>query len=87
MKKLIVTSFLAMGLLLPMSMTSTLQAEPFERHPEIREAIHSLERAKEHLIHANHDFGGHREAALHGLRQRDLPAQARARALITPQLV
>ena len=64
MKKLIVTSFLAMGLLLPMTMTSTLQAEPFERHPEIVEAIHSLERAKEHLRHAEHDFGGHREAAI-----------------------
>ena len=65
MKKLLVTSFLAMGLLLPMTMTSTLHAEPpFERHPEIREAIHSLEKAKEHLLHAEHDFGGHREAAI-----------------------
>ena len=64
MKKLLVTSFLAVGLLLPMTITSTLQAEPFERHPEIVEAIHSLERAKEHLRHAEHDFNGHREAAI-----------------------
>jgi hypothetical protein len=64
MKKLIVTSFLVMGLMLPMTITSTLQAEPFERHPEIVEAIHALERAKEHLRHAEHDFGGHREAAI-----------------------
>jgi len=64
MKKFITTSVLAMGLMLPMTVTSTLRAEPFERHPEIREAIHSLEKAKEHLRHADHDFGGHREAAL-----------------------
>lgn len=35
-----------------------------ERHPAIRSAIHALEKAKEDLQKANHDFGGHREAAL-----------------------
>ena len=35
-----------------------------ERHPEIRRAIDALERAKTDLKRANHDFGGHREAAL-----------------------
>lgn len=35
-----------------------------ERHPEIRAAIRALERAKEHLQRAAHDFGGHRVAAL-----------------------
>jgi hypothetical protein len=35
-----------------------------ERHPEIRKAIASLERAKYDLQHANHDFGGHRADAL-----------------------
>lgn len=35
-----------------------------EPHPEIREAIASLRRAKEHLRHAAHDFGGHRVEAL-----------------------
>jgi hypothetical protein len=35
-----------------------------ERHPEIREAIASLRRAKEHLEHAAHDFGGHRVEAI-----------------------
>lgn len=34
------------------------------RHPEIRQAINALERAKEHLQAAAHDFGGHRAAAL-----------------------
>ncbi len=33
-------------------------------HPEIREAIRALERAKEHMQHAAHDFGGHRADAL-----------------------
>lgn len=35
-----------------------------ERHPEIKRAIHALEVAREHLKHASHDFGGHREKAL-----------------------
>ncbi len=35
-----------------------------ERHPEIRQAIGSLERAKRHLQEAAHDFGGHRADAL-----------------------
>jgi hypothetical protein len=35
-----------------------------EPHPEIREAIGSLRRAKEHLEHAAHDFGGHRVEAI-----------------------
>jgi hypothetical protein len=37
---------------------------PPERHPEIREAIGALHRAKEHLEHARHDFGGHRVDAI-----------------------
>ena len=43
---------------------ATLTADPKEPHPQIREAIASLRRAKEHLEHAAHDFGGHRVEAL-----------------------
>ena len=39
-------------------------ANPAEPHPEIREAIASLRRAKEHMEHAAHDFGGHRVEAI-----------------------
>jgi hypothetical protein len=35
-----------------------------EPHPQIREAIASLRRAKEHMEHAAHDFGGHRVEAI-----------------------
>ncbi len=35
-----------------------------ERHPEIREAIAALRRAKDHLEHGAHDFGGHRVEAI-----------------------
>jgi hypothetical protein len=35
-----------------------------EAHPEIHEAIAALRRAKEHMEHAAHDFGGHRVEAL-----------------------
>jgi hypothetical protein len=35
-----------------------------EPHPEIREAIAALRRAKDHMEHAAHDFGGHRVEAI-----------------------
>jgi hypothetical protein len=35
-----------------------------ERHPEIRNAIAALERAKKDMQNASHDFGGHRADAL-----------------------
>lgn len=44
--------------------TATAAAAAAEEHPEIHEAISSLRRAREHLQHAKHDFGGHREEAL-----------------------
>jgi hypothetical protein len=44
-----------------------------EPHPEIRAAINSLRNAKNHLEHADHDFGGHRVEAIaavdHALEQ------------------
>jgi hypothetical protein len=49
--------------------TSTTPAQPaprqhHERHPAIRAAIRALEKAKEELKAADHDFGGHRAEAL-----------------------
>lgn len=38
-----------------------------EPHPEIRDAIESLRRAKEHLNHASHDYQGHREEAIRAI--------------------
>jgi hypothetical protein len=35
-----------------------------EPHPEIHEALAALRRAKDHMEHAAHDFGGHRVDAL-----------------------
>ena len=45
----------------------TVQTAPSakkERHPAIHAAIRSLEKAKDEMQHAAHDFGGHRVAAL-----------------------
>lgn len=39
-------------------------AIPHEGHPAIRRAIFALKAAKADMEHANHDFGGHRKAAL-----------------------
>ena len=38
-----------------------------ERHPAIRAAIRSLEKAKIELQHAAHDFGGHRVEAIEAI--------------------
>jgi hypothetical protein len=46
------------------SQPATATAATPEPHPEIREAIAALRRAKEHMEHAAHDFGGHRVEAL-----------------------
>ncbi len=44
--------------------TAPTNAAAEEHHPQIREAIGALRRAKEHMEHAAHDFGGHRVEAL-----------------------
>ena len=36
-----------------------------ERHPRIRAAIRAINNAKDDLRHAPHDFGGHRDDAIH----------------------
>jgi len=46
------------------ALPATPAATPAERHPEIREALGALRRAKEHMEHAAHDFGGHRVEAI-----------------------
>jgi len=46
------------------ALPATTTATPAERHPQIREAIAALRRAKEHMEHAAHDFGGHRVEAI-----------------------
>jgi len=38
-----------------------------EPHPEIADAIAALRRAREHLNHASHDFGGHRVDAIRAI--------------------
>lgn len=42
-------------------------AEAEERHPRIRAAIRALENARDDLQHADHDFGGHRVAAIEAI--------------------
>jgi hypothetical protein len=49
------------------TLPATTEATPAEQHPEIRDAIGALNRAKEHLEHAAHDFGGHRVEAIHAI--------------------
>jgi hypothetical protein len=44
-------------------------ATPAEPHPQIREALGALRRAKEHMEHAAHDFGGHRVEAIEATNQ------------------
>jgi hypothetical protein len=44
---------------------AAMPAPAAEPHPEIHDALAALRRAKEHMEHAAHDFGGHRVDALH----------------------
>jgi len=37
---------------------------PPPAHPEIEDALRLLKQAQDHLSHAAHDFGGHREKAM-----------------------
>ena len=46
------------------ALPATPAATPKEPHPQIREALAALRRAKEHMEHAAHDFGGHRVEAI-----------------------
>lgn len=55
-----VTAFTVAAIMLAITPTSPA----FERHPEIRAAINSLQNARKHLQEAAHDFGGHRADAL-----------------------
>lgn len=58
--------FAVVAVMLALAFPAMAPAAPTpERHPEIREAIASLRRAKDHLEHAAHDFGGHRVEAIH----------------------
>ena len=50
--------------LLALAFPVTTPANPPERHPQIREAMASLRRAKEYMEHTDHDFGGHRVEAI-----------------------
>jgi hypothetical protein len=59
-----------------LALGATVLASPAsaqEHHPMIRRAIDALEAAKNDLQHADHDFGGHRLAAIdaidHALEQ------------------
>ena len=51
------------------ALPATPAAVPAEKHPEIREALGALRRAKEHMEHAAHDFGGHRVEAIEATNQ------------------
>ena len=61
MKSKLMTAFCIFTLLLALSPASPAAGE---RHPQIRDAMHALEAARNHLEHAAHDFGGHRVDAI-----------------------
>ena len=67
MTKRLVSSFAVLAMFLVISSPSPA----FGRHPEIDDALHSLHKAKDHLEHASHDFGGHRVDAIRAIDEAD----------------
>jgi len=53
--------------LVAMMLTLSSPSPAFGRHPEIEDALRSLDRAKMHLEKAAHDFGGHRVDAIRAI--------------------
>ena len=67
MKHKVMSSFALIAMMLALSSPSPA----FGKHPEIEDALHSLQRAKEHLQAAAHDFGGHRVDAIRAIDEAD----------------
>lgn len=44
---------------------ATPVASPMPPHPRVHEAIEALHNAREHMAHAEGEFHGHRDAAIH----------------------
>src|SRR6266699_5470677 len=53
------------------ALPATPAASAAEPHPQIREALAALRRAKAHMEHAAHDFGGHRVEAIEATKSGD----------------
>jgi hypothetical protein len=49
------------------ALAAGLSAAHAEPHPALRAAINSLEKAKFDLMHARHDFGGHKMEAIESI--------------------
>jgi hypothetical protein len=49
---------------LSLASSDVVLAAERERHPNIRRAMEALRAARDDLEHADHDFGGHRVAAI-----------------------
>ncbi len=58
---MMIISGLVVAVTLWLTVPSAMAAE---RHPRIKAAISALEAARKEMQEANHDFGGHRVAAL-----------------------
>ncbi|MGB7584382.1 MAG: hypothetical protein WBM11_06010 [Terriglobales bacterium] len=67
MKHRIMTSFAVLGLMMMLSSPSPARG----RHPQIEAALSALQDARAHLAHAAHDFGGHRDDAIHAIDEAD----------------
>jgi hypothetical protein len=63
--------FMSSAVLMALMLVLSLPLPAAGRHPEIEDALASLHRAKEHLQHAAHDFGGHRVDAIRAIDEAD----------------
>ena len=67
MKQKMISSFAVIAMMLALSSPSPA----FGKHPEIEDALRALKGAKDHLLAAAHDFGGHRVDAIRAIDEAD----------------
>jgi len=67
MKHRVMTTLAVLALMMMFSSPSPAAG----RHPQIEAALSALHNAKDHLQHAAHDFGGHREDAIRAIDEAD----------------
>jgi hypothetical protein len=67
MKQSLILGSASLAILLALHAAGPVSAQPGLRHPALHHALYELRKAHVELREAGHDFGGHRDKALHAV--------------------